>query len=220
MADIWNDLTDSFNKEMAIDEMRKKYLDTYLILQQKDGKEIPVLYRGFSDGYHWFRDELETGLRLRHETSTNVICRFPERCLFNSGKMAYEFIRRPNRQNRRGICKDNASIYSPVARIWGAETQHFSIGLIKDALFPVYPSCCEEAVKALFSESVISIALTPKFMLTQSLTTKKDELYLFYSNVLIGVFNNDTFTIKHPLFKQEVLDNINVFKPFRIEFDA
>lgn len=216
--DVWNSLTDSFNKDMAIEEMRKKYENTYLVLIQPDGKEIVACYKGFQDGFHMFRDELETPLRLRHETSYEVVCKFPERCLFNHNGVALEFIRSPRRQYRRGICKDNTIIYSPVRHIWGGDSYAWSMKTIVDALYPTYPETCEEAIKKLDGRSCASIALDPRFMLSLSFTAEKDDYYLFYSNVPIGAFKNGVFTIYHKLFKQEVIDNINLFKPFRVEF--
>jgi hypothetical protein len=216
--DVWNNLTDSFNKDMAIDEMRRKYENTYLVLKQPDGKELVACYKGFNDGFHMFRDELETPLRLRHETSYEVICKFPERCLFNHNGLALEFIRSPKRQYKRGICKDNVFIYSPVRSVWSVDSYNWTMKTIVDALYPTYPVTCEEAIKQLEGRSCASIALNPKFMLSLSFTSQKKEFYLFYSNVPIGSFKDGVFTIAHRLFKQEVIDDINLFKPYRVEF--
>lgn len=216
--DIWNDLTDAFNKEMAVSEMAKKYNDTLLIIEKPDGNELLAWYKGFNEGFHWFKDELGTNLRLKHETSSKVTCRFPERCLFNHGPIALEFVRKPYRQNRRGICKDNVQVYSPLNRIWGGDGYPWTIATIRDALYPQYPSCCEEAIKKLDAREVASIALSPKFMLSLSFTKSTDHYYLFYSNVVIGYFHKETFYIKHALFTQEVMDNLSLFTPFRVEF--
>lgn len=216
--DIWNDLTDAFNKDMAVSEMAKKYNDTLLLIEKTDGSELLAWYKGFNEGYHWFKDELGTNLRLRHETSSKVTCRFPERCLFNHDHMALEFIRKPNRQNRRGICKDNVSIYSPISRIWHSDPYPWTIATIRDALYPQYPSCCEEAIKRLDSGDMCSIALNQKFMISKSFTKTPNEYYLFYSSVVIGCYIGGTFHIKHSLFTQEVMDNLQLFTPFRVEF--
>lgn len=215
--DIWNELTDSFNKEMAIDEMRKKYDQTYLVLSQDSGKETVVLYCGYADGFHHFRDEQQVPIKLKHETNYKIICKFPERCLFNYKGQALEFVRSPRRQYKRGICKDNVSIYSPIRQYWTQESHPWTHSTIVSALYPQYPDCCETAIKQLNDKQVISVALNPKFMLTLSFTKNSEVFYLFYCNVVIGEFQNETFKIKHPLFKQEVLDNIHIFKPYRIE---
>jgi hypothetical protein len=216
--DIWNELTDSFNKDMAIDEMRKKYENTHLVLIKPDGSENLVTYKGYSEGFHWFRDELDVHLKLRHETECKIVCVFPERRLFNSGKLAYEFVRLPNRQYRRGICKDNVRIYSPVRMIWNDGGNSWNLPVLRDALYPQYPHCAEEAIKQLDEHQVISIALSDKFMLSLSFTTKKDCYYLWYCNKCIGSFQKGVFQVEHKLFTQEVLDNVNLFKPYRIEF--
>ena len=91
--DIWNELTDSFNKDMAIDEMRKKYENTYLILIKEDGTESVVMYKYFNEGFHYFKDELNADIKLRHSTQARVVCMFPERRLFNTDKIALEFIK-------------------------------------------------------------------------------------------------------------------------------
>ena len=146
------------------------------------------------------------------------MCIFPERRLFNTDKVALEFIRLPNRQYRRGICKDNVRIYSPVRALWSSEGSTWSLSTLHDALYPKYPPCAEEAIKQLESNQVLSIALNDKFMISLSFTTKKDHFYLWYCNKCIGYFHKDMFKIEHKLFTQEVLDNATLFKPYRIEF--
>ena len=215
--DIWNELTDAFNRDMAIDEMRKKYEHTYLVLSTPEGNETVVRYNGYNDGFHQFNDEFDMHIRLKHETQYKVACKFPERCLFNHNHLALEFVRKPLRQYKRGICKDNIHIYSPVRDIWSMDGRTWTHKTIKDALFPQYPENCEEAIKLLESRSVISIALNSKFMLSLSISNNPKVFYLYYCNVLIGEFEDGCFKVKHPLFKQEIMDNMCLFKPYRIE---
>lgn len=216
MSDIWNDLTDAFSKDMAIDEMQKKYGNTYLVVVPENGKELVCMYKGWESGFHHFTDDLGVRLKIRHETDCKVICKFPERLLFNAERVAYEFIRQPTRQFRRGICKDNCSIHSPVGALWSQPTVQLNHKLIKYALDPKYPTTCEEAIKELVSNRA-SIALSPRFMLTRSVTRNKDFLPLWYMNKMIGYFKKDTFVVRHPMFRQEVLDNVSLFKPFSLE---
>lgn len=216
--DIWNELTDSFNKDMAIEEMNKKYSNTHLVLIKPDGKELLVTYKGFSDGFHFFKDELQVDIKLRHETDVRIACVFPERRLFNVEGMALEFIRLPHRQHKRGICKDNIKIYSPVRQLWSTDGHPWNLATLRKALYPTYPASAEEALKKLTEHKCISIALSDKFMLSQSITNKKDHFYLWYCDKCIGYFNKDIFKIEHKLFTQEILDNVTLFKPHRIEF--
>lgn len=218
MSDIWNNLTDAVNRGMAIDEMRLKYKDTVLLIKKPGGSEVLAYYRGYDDNFHYFKDEHDVDIKLRHETECEVICKFPERRLFNHGKLALEFIRLPTRQNKRGICKDTCRIYSPVRQLWSIDAHPWTLTTVRDALFPKYPVCFEEALKELFNKNVASVALNEKFMVTLSFTNKPQQYPLFYCNKLIGYFEGDTVYIKHPLFKQEVLDNISLFKPFKIGY--
>lgn len=218
MSDIWNDLTDSFNREMAIDEMKKKYDGTVLILVKPEGGEHVVTYHGYTDKYHWFKDENGVDIRLLHDTNYKIICKFPERVMFNSNKLALEFVRLPSRQFRRGIYRDNMKIYSPVAQNWTGDSYNWDLGVIRDALYPKYPRNLESAMKSLYNKEVASIALNSKFAVSQSLTKKEDCYYVFYSRVLIGYIQGTTFFVKHSLFKQEVMDNLSVFHPFKVEF--
>lgn len=215
--DIWNELTDSFNKDMAIDEMRKKYENTYLILIKEDGTETLVMYKQFHDGFHYFKDELNIDIKLRHETKTRIVCTFPERRLFNADKLALEFIRRPVRQYKRGICKENVSIYSPIRHLWGQDNHPWTPKTIQQALYPVYPASAKEAIEKLNNKECVSIALNDKFMLSLSITRGYNGFYLWYCNKCIGTFQKDVFKIEHKLFTQEVLDNITLFKPYQIE---
>lgn len=218
MSDIWNDLTDAVNRGMAIDEMKLKYQDTVLNLVKPDGEEVLAFYRGYEEPFHYFKDELGVDLKLKHETEYKVISKFPERRLFNHKKLALEFIRLPNRQNKRGICKNTARIYSPVRSLWADGAFSWDLSTIRDALFPKYPSCFEEAMKELYNKNVIGIALNDKFMVSLSITNKPNQYHLFYCNKLIGFVEGDTVHVKHPLFKQEVLDNLPLFKPFKIGY--
>ena len=215
--DIWNELTDSFNKDMAIDEMRKKYENTYLILIKEDGTETLVMYKNFHNGFHYFKDDLNIDIKLRHETKTRIVCTFPERRLFNADKLALEFIRRPLRQYKRGICKENVSIYSPIRQLWGQENHPWTPKTIQQALYPVYPASAKEAIEKLNNKECVSIALNDKFMLSLSITREYNGFYLWYCNKCIGTFHKDVFKIEHKLFTQEVLDNITLFKPYQIE---
>lgn len=215
--DIWNELTDSFNKDMAIDEMRKKYENTYLILIKEDGTETIVMYKQFHDGFHYFKDELNVDIKLRHETKARIVCAFPERRLFNTNKLALEFIRRPIRQYKRGICKENVSIYSPIRHLWGQDNHPWTPKTIQQALYPVYPASAKEAIEKLNNKECVSIALNDKFMLSLSITHGYNGFYLWYCNKCIGTFQKDVFKIEHKLFTQEVLDNITLFKPYQIE---
>jgi len=216
--DIWNELTDSFNKEMAIDEMKKKYENTHLLLIKPDNDELLVTYKGFVDDFHLFKDELGVQISLRHETDCRVICVFPERRLFNHKNMALEFIRLPHRQYRRGICKENVSIYSPLRALWNGDGHAWNINTIRDVLYPKYPENIDGVLTLLNQKTAISVAINDKFMLSLSFTTAKEHYYLWYCNKCIGYFHKDVFYIKHPLFTQEILDNITLFKPYRIEF--
>ena len=217
--DIWNELTDAIGKDMAIDEMKKKYENTYLLLIKPDETEEIVCYKGFHDGFHYFRDELGVDIKLRHETKTRIICAFPERRLFNSNKIALEFIRLPHRQYRRGICKDNVQIYSPVRKIWNNDSHPWDSKVLREAIFPQYPSNIEEALDKLNKKEILSIALNDKFMLSLNWSANKQNLlFLFYSNKVIGTVENNKLKIGHQLFKQEILDNLNLFKPLSIEF--
>jgi len=215
--DIWNELTDSFNKDMAIDEMRKKYENTHLILINPDESETIVIYKGYSEGFHYFKDELNVDIKLRHETKTRLVCAFPERRLFNMENQALEFIRLPLRQYRRGICKDNVRIYSPLRALYSKDGHPWTIKHLKQALYPQYPQNVSEALDKLAKREVLSIALNEKFMLSLSFTNKPDHIYVWYCNVCIGYFYKNTFTIEHKLFVQEVLDNVSLFKPYKMD---
>jgi len=218
MADIWTDLTDAIGKDMSIQEMDKKYTNTYVVLQKPNGEECIVIYKGYNDNYHIFQDENSVSLRVKHDTNLKVFCKFPERCLFNTEGLALEFVRLPNRQYRRGICKENARIYSPPRLLWGGDGHPWSIKVLQEALYPTYPKSCEEAIEGIKNKKRASTALSPEFMISHSITETKDILHLFFSNKVIGYFKDGVFFIKHALFRQEVLDNIHLFKPYRIEF--
>lgn len=218
---VWQNLTDAIGKGMSIDEMGKKYLNTYLVLITPKQEHLMVQYKGYQDGYHILKDENDMTIRLSDNTEANIVCMFPERQLFNYNKVALEFVRLPLRQYKRGICKENITIYSPVRQLLDGRVYNWSIKTLKAALFPEYPENCEQAIQKLLNKEVLSIALNDSFMLSQNFTSlnkTKTLFYLWFKNKVIGFFTKDTFHIKHSLFHQEVLDNIHLLKPYKIEF--
>lgn len=217
---IWQNLTDALNKNMSVEEMSKKYLNTCLIIQPKTSNPIVAMYKGFEDDFFIFVDEHGMKLQLKNDTDIEIINKFPERCLFNSNRVALEFIRTPARQYKRGICKENVQIYSPVRRLIENRSANWTIQTISHALFPTYPKTCEEAIAQLNANEVVSIALNETFMLSQNIVSNakaKKLFHLWFSNKVIGYWERGTFHVKHSLFKQEVLDNIHLFKPYKIE---
>ena len=216
---IWNELTDAFGKDFEIEEMAKKYLNTAVVLISPQGKQFVAWYVGYNDGYHQFRDEFGVCVTVSHDTKYQVVCSFPERRLFNHERVALEFVRQPRRQFKRGINKENCMIYSPVKKLFSADNYLWTLKTIRDALFPVYPSC-QEAINKLAKQVVLSVAISEKFMLSQSITRAKDIYFLFYCNVVIGFFKSGGFIIKHPLFTQEVLDNLSLFSPYEVKINA
>lgn len=218
MHNIWMDLTDAIDNPSSIVEMAKKYNNTYLVLIS-NGKENIVFYKGTQDGLHLFSDIAGVTIKLAQDTAHQLVCVFPERKLFNHKGIALEFIRLSNRQYRRGICKDNTRIYSPVRVLFGGDGHQWNMETLQDALHSTYPANAEEALNELHRNTAISIALSERFMLSLSLEQKYPHRFiLFYMNKIIGYFEKDVFFIKHPLFKQEVLDNLTLFKPYRIDF--
>lgn len=215
--DIWNNLTDAFNRDMAIDEMTKKYLNTYIVFISESGAESVVYYKGWIDERHVFEDAYGTVIKLKHETNQQIVCKFPERRLFNHQGVALEFQRRPNRQFRRGICKDNVAIYSPVRRLFSSDVHPWTSKTLESALNPTYPKNCEEAINILNNKQVLSVAVNDKFLLSQSLDRSPKRYHLFYQCSLIGYYQDGVFKIEHKLFAQEVLDNLNIFKPYKVE---
>lgn len=217
---IWQNLTDALNKNMSVEEMSKKYLNTFLILKPKEGPPLVACYKGFEDNFFIFYDKHGIKIQLAYETDMEIINKFPERCLFNSNNTALEFVRQPARQYKRGICKDNIIIYSPVKKLFESRNHTWTISTLTHALFPEYPQTCEEAIQKLQDRQVTAIALNPTFMISQSITNNaktKRIFHLWFSNKVIGYWERNTFYIMHDLFKQEVLDNIHLFKPYKIE---
>ena len=51
----------------------KKYMNTYLILQKESGEEIVVFYKGYTDGYHHFYDELNVKIKNRKRVPSNEL---------------------------------------------------------------------------------------------------------------------------------------------------
>lgn len=217
---IFQELTDAFEGTNEIDEMSKKYLNTYLLLRTAGERDIVVCYLGFEGDYHIFSDENGVKIKLSHATKQRIFCKFPERILFNHNKQALEFVRLPNRQYRRGICKDNAIIQDPVRILWGlATSSNLNHKILQSALKAQYPENCESAINTLLKPEAVSIALNSKFAISLSFTKDPDIYFLFYSNKCIGYWTqkDKKFVIKNKEFRQEVLDNLALFNPYQVE---
>jgi hypothetical protein len=215
----WQDLTDMFNNDAQIEEMVKKYRDCYIFVRPKNREPVLCLYRGYNDGFHRFTDMYGMEIRLLHNTETDVICVHPEKGLFNSPTRMYYFYKLPNRQYRRGVCKDNCSIIDPVYELW-VPKNYFSGNLLYFAFNPHYPDI-QSAMKLLRNREAASVAFTKDFGLCLSVTGNKDDLFLWYHDTMIGkIDKKDQVTIGNPHFEQEVLDNMKQFGGLEVKFNA
>lgn len=215
----WADLTDSFNNEQQISEMQKKYENCYLFVKPEGKGPILCLYKGYDDGYHKFSDIHGMLIRIHHNTNAEIICLHPEKGLFNAiGRMFY-YSKLPNRQYRRGVCKDNCLIVDPVLSLW-IEKSFFNGDVLQYAFNTIYLPL-KEVLQNLRSRLSVSLAFSKDFGISQSITKDRSQLLLWYHDTCIGyITDKDVIVVCNPYFEQEVIDNIKLFAPYKVEFHA
>ena len=215
----WADLTDAFNDDMQIGEMGKKYINCYLYVKPEGEGPVLCVYKGYIDGFHVFNDPNGMSIRVKHNTKSEIVCVHPEKGLFNARRRMFYYSKLPLRQYKRGICKDNCEIIDPVMSLWTRKT-YLNYDVLEKALQPEYLPI-QTAIEALRSGNLAACALDKNFGISLSFTKSSNVLFLWYHDTVIGnITKNDVIIIHNEFFEQEVLDNMRVFVPFKVEFNA
>lgn len=204
----WKNLTELFNDGQQIEEMAKKYLNTYLfVAPNKDSRGKLCIYRGYNGDFHQFTDEVDGLIKLSQTTDVEVQCIFPNKGLFNDGRRMLYLTHLPNRQFKRGICKENVRIFDPVYYyVTKKENNILDIKRLNNAFKREYPSC-KEAIDLLVSNQAASVAISKDIGFSLSAAKNFKFFHVFYHDCIIGTTDGKKLNVQNPVFMQEIIDN-------------
>lgn len=223
----WQDLTDMFKTADILQEMKKKYVNTYLGIKHNDSTTY-VKYKGYSDSNQQiFIDKNNEILFLNLDTAFDVFIPTLTKQVVNTNKGVYYVYRNPFRQFKRGLSEETHSI----SKLSSACTPH------KDTIFLYRPYLNEfnafifevlENKNKIYSleasldlcDKYSSWALNKTFSLILNPKTMDSDIYLLcLLDCPVAWLNKKEKTISvfaHE-FLQEILDHSNIFQDYRIK---
>lgn len=105
--------------------------------------------------------------------------KYPPVGVFQSGKDAYLFRRRPARQYRRGICPDNSLLWNVTRHVVGNRARFTSQEVLDAFVAKTYTN--EEAL-SLLSKDYKGVALSSNYAITLSLDAEPDYVLWHWDN--------------------------------------
>lgn len=219
----WQDLTDMFNDEDIIVEMKKKYYNTYLGITTEDKKTFYGKYVGFTGGNHNFLDRYGVVTSVGMETYKKVfIPKLDKQLANNNAGRAFVVVRNPYRQNRRGISTD--SHYIDALTSSAVEDGHKIAGL--NNLDLVIFDILENKDKFPTLETAIGIcdredscAISTNFAVMLNAINEDTLCYMIcLFNLPIAILDTKSKTISCFVkeFSQEILDNKHLFPNYHM----
>ncbi len=195
----------------SLEDFDRKFRNTFFTI--KDVKEIPnntvVEFLQYTDKNLCIFNSISYGkIALKYDHIWDKIeIFFPEIGLYNLDKTFIFFSRNPQRQWKRNPTHGNCSIESPVLSFISENKLNSRINLesftqIKQSVFPTL----KEATDLLQNQEVLGVALSTRFGLTFSQTTKL--FHIWFHKTIIGTLDLKTKAIQTyaPNLKQEVID--------------
>ena len=219
----WQDLTDMFNDEDIIVEMKKKYYNTYLGITTEDKKTFYGKYIGFTEDNHHFYDKYGVVASVGMETYKKVfIPKLDKQLANNNAGRAFVVLRNPFRQNRRGISTD--SHYIDALTSSAVEDGHKMTGInnLDHVIFDIlenkdkFPTL-ETAINICNKED--SCAISTNFAVMLNAINEDTLCYMIcLFNLPIAILDTKSKTISCFVkeFSQEILDNKHLFPNYHM----
>ena len=219
----WQDLTDMFNDEDIIVEMKKKYYNTYLGITTEDKKTFYGKYVGFTGGNHNFLDKYGVVISVGMETYKKVfIPKLDKQLANNNAGRAFVVLRNPYRQNRRGISTD--SHYIDALTSSAVEDVHKMTGInnLDQVIFDILENkdkfqTLETAIDICDRED--SCAISTNFAVMLNAMNEDALCYVIcLYNLPIAILDTKSKTISCFVkeFSQEILDNKHLFPNYHM----
>lgn len=165
--------------------------DQTFVVQDDDGMSTNIRY---SD--KWYRDT-----DLSPPATGN----------FNYNGYMLRMYRRPTRQWRVGVCRQNHTVYNPMHHILGKFEPIYkplwNTALIQAAYDRGYPTNVEDAIQRFDNDKCKSFALTANLGLSRSPTTEEG-LLVWYRHLPVGWLHRIGWEIEDRRYEQEVRDEV------------
>lgn len=219
----WQDLTDMFNDEDIIVEMKKKYYNTYLGITTEDKKTFYGKYIGFTGGNHNFYDKYGVVISVGMETYKKVfIPKLDKQLANNNAGRAFVVLRNPYRQNRRGISTDSHYIDALTSSAVEDHTKMTGINNLDHVIFEIlenkdkFPTL-ETAIDICNGEDSCAISTNFAIMLNAINADTLCYMICLY-NLPIAILDTKSNTISCFVkeFSQEILDNKHLFPNYHM----
>jgi len=198
----WESLTYETNTNAAIGEWGKKYVHTYVWLNQKH----LLFVQEYHNGYLHFLDAEGNTIKLKPNTENSIDVAFPKVGLFQFGPEMLSFMRVPARQYKKAPCEGNSRISSPSAPLWGGNINRgLSFETILAAFKADYLSL-DAALYGIQKGKATSAALSEKWGVSKH--PKGDQFVLWYMNYPVAEITDRMVTHKVVSFAQEIRDYV------------
>lgn len=209
----WQNLTDMFKIADVKDEMHKKYKNTILGITLDDNKTIFMIFIGYDDnGYFCFKDLSGRETKLAEDTHFQVFIPNPEKGLYNSPNGLLFFQRKPLRQWKRGLNKENASIHNIEKALRNENMIGIGGSNYFDSYWPYVTSTQDNASTTLdvaltmcTEESYNSYAINRTYGIVAH-PQKPEGFILLHHTFHVGEVVGNEILVANKIFKQEILD--------------
>jgi hypothetical protein len=206
-------------RELPREDMVKYFDQTYM------RASIP---KDFEEQYIYIRETAENGdsLHIRVDGKDLVRSRldiefkfdFPEIGMYNSTGGPVYILRRPRRQNKKGICMDTlwAKHFNSDLdmRLFGHGYFKFSCDTLNQAFINTFYPTWEKAKSLLGKKGLVSIALDKTWVLSLGIWSKTPTLW--YRTHPVGEYHEHAILVKDTLFFQEVKDTFGAKVPVNV----
>jgi hypothetical protein len=208
----WQNLTDMFKENDIRDEMVKKYKNTVLGIVLDDDKTVYMNFVGYdNENLFCFVNELGLKSKLALDTLFQIFIPNPEKGLYNSKDGILFFERKPLRQWKRGLNKDNANIiclerqvmYNEIiGKGWTNQFEkYWQYVTQKDNNEPISLNRALDLCKT--DANSWAINRTYGVMAHPS---KPEGFILMHHNHHVGEIVDNEILVENKIFKQEILD--------------
>lgn len=143
-------------------------------------------------------------LFLNYTTDAELDFSYPECGYFQHEDKALRFYRRYERQWRKGLCPNTASIEFPYNSIYPVQSVGFKEEVLLSSYSPQKVKSLDEAMRILGKGDCISVVLTKNLAL--GLAIDEGKYLLWFESEPIAEILGNKVTLHVPQFKQELTD--------------
>lgn len=197
------------NVAEIVQDQRRRYEHTYVLVNMPGETEDHVFFCDavIPDADHGAVLQLSSTefgkITLNLSTGHTLKFEYPKAQVFQFEREAYIFRRNPIKQYRRGLCPDNALFLTCTDSMVARSLVTWSKELVTAAYDgDVYSP--EEALKMLAGGKYKSVALGNGFIITQPLTSKKEEFPVFFLDMPVARVAPNKVVMDAEAFTQQI----------------